>query len=97
MIEIQKSEEFEYWFYQLNNKEQAQVSSRLERIHSQEHFGDVKNLEEGLYELRWKNGWRVYFVVKNKYIIKLLIGGHKNEQKKDINKARILIKKRSVY
>jgi putative component of toxin-antitoxin plasmid stabilization module len=52
MIEIQKSEEFEYWFHQLNNKEQAQVSSRLERIHSQEHFGDVKNLEEGLYELR---------------------------------------------
>jgi len=92
MIKIQKSKDFEDWLDQLNHKEQAQISSRLERIHSQEHFGDVKNLGEGLYELRWKNGRRVYFVIKNKDSINLLIGGHKNEQKKDIKKSRIFIK-----
>ena len=34
----------------------------------------------------------VYFVIKNKDSINLLIGGHKNEQKKDIKKSRIFIK-----
>lgn len=95
MIYIKKSNEFDDWFFELNNTEQLKVAARLKRIQDQEHFGDVKNIGEGLNELRWKNGWRIYFIVMSKDRIFLLIGGHKNEQKKDIKKAQLLIRKYS--
>lgn len=55
------------------------------------HFGDVKNLGDKLAELRWKNGWRVYFSSIGYKKLILLIAGHKNEQEKNIKKARILV------
>lgn len=89
---IKETKDFRDWLNALNKKEQAQVAARLERIKSFGHFGDAKNLGQGLCELRWKNGWRVYFI-SGKDCITLLIGGHKNEQEKNIKKARIFIKK----
>lgn len=90
MIRIQETEDFKEWFNDLTKKEKIQVAARLERIKTQEHFGDVKNLGKGLCELRWKNGWRVYFIVGKNSIV-LVIGGHKNEQEKNIKKARIFV------
>ena len=94
MITIKETDNFKDWFNALNKKEQLQVSARLERIQSQEHFGDAKSLGKGLCELRWKNGWRVYFIASLHSII-LIIGGHKNEQEKNIKKARIFISRYS--
>lgn len=93
MIKINKTKEFQSWFESLTIKEQLKVESRLEKIHNLEHFGDAKSLGQGLAELRWTNGWRVYFAKENNSIILLLCGGNKNAQKKDIQKARILIQK----
>lgn len=93
MIAINKTKEFQDWYSSLTVKEQLKIESRLERIHNLEHFGDVKSLGNGLAELRWNNGWRVYFVKEKAAIILLLNGGNKNAQKKDIEKARILIQK----
>ena len=76
-------------------KEQLKVDTRLERIKNFEHFGDAKSIGGGLAKLRWTNGWRVYFVKQRTTIILLLTGGHKNGQKKDIEKARILAQKHS--
>lgn len=56
-------------------------------------FWRCQSLGHGLAELRWNNGWRVYFVREKAAIILLLNGGNKNAQKKDIEKARILIQK----
>ena len=92
MIKIEKHDEFNEWFDSLTEKEQDQVDKRLEKIEKEEHFGDAKNIGESLVELRWKNGWRVYFTkVIGKKIIILLLGGHKNAQKKEISKARLLL------
>lgn len=93
MIVINKTKEFQSWFASLTIKEQLKIESRLDRIHNFEHFGDTKGLSNGLAELRWTNGWRVYFVKEKSTIILLLNGGNKNAQKKDIEKARILIQK----
>ena len=87
MIKINKTKEFQTWFDSLTIKEQLKIESRLERIHNLEHFGDAKSLGGGLAELRWANGWRVYFIKENASIILLLNGGNKNAQKKDIEKA----------
>ncbi len=93
MIQIKQTKEFLEWFLSLTIKEQLKVEARLERIKNFEHFGDTKNIGQGLAELRWANGWRVYFIKERSFIILILTGGHKNGQKKDIEKARILAQK----
>ncbi|WP_235898417.1 hypothetical protein, partial [Winogradskyella ouciana] len=60
-MEIRKSKEFDLWFSKLSADYKKVLYSRFYRIESDCHFGDVKSLKEGLYELRWRNGLRVYF------------------------------------
>lgn len=43
--------------------------------------------------MMWASGWRVYFTKEKSSVILLLSGGNKNAQKKDIQRARILIQK----
>ncbi|HLB41229.1 MAG TPA: type II toxin-antitoxin system RelE/ParE family toxin [Candidatus Babeliales bacterium] len=93
MLKINQTKGFILWFMQLTIKEQTKVAARLERIASYGHFGDAKSIGGGLAELRWQNGWRVYFVKAEKTVIVLLNGGHKNGQKKDIEKARLLLQR----
>jgi putative addiction module killer protein len=90
---LKKTIEFTEWLTSLTWKEQGQVDARLERIQNAGHFGDAKSLGDGLAELRWKNGWRVYFMKTSRDTIILLIGGHKNAQEKDIKKARLLLRR----
>lgn len=92
-IHIERTPEFNEWFEGLNLKDQLQIDSRIQRIRDHSHFGDAKNLGDGLAELRWKNGRRVYFSKTGPIIILLLNGGLKNAQKKDIQKARILLER----
>lgn len=77
----------------LCEKEKGQILARLQNIKNFSHFGDVKYLGKGLAELRWKNGRRIYFYREDNKIIILIIGGLKNEQKKDIKKAYLLLKR----
>jgi putative addiction module killer protein len=88
MIEVESTRAFDIWLENLREREQIQVKARIERIQNTGHFGDFKNLGNKLFELRWKNGWRVYFCRSKNGII-LLLGGSKNAQEKDIEKARL--------
>lgn len=51
------------------------------------HFSDHKRFE-GLIELRWKNGIRVYSFIWGDAIVIALNGGNKNGQDRDINRAK---------
>jgi putative addiction module killer protein len=87
------TDEFREWSDSLGNKRRALVDSRLDRIRESAHFGDFKPLGGGLYELRWKNGTRVYFSFKAGDVgrtVLILWGGDKNGQGRDISKARKL-------
>lgn len=96
MYEILTTEDYRNWFNALTLKEKARVRSRIVRIKIDGHFGKVRKLEKKLAELKWKNGWRVYFALvkagEGERVL-LLMGGNKNSQNKDINKARSLINK----
>jgi putative addiction module killer protein len=95
-MRVKRTDEFEEWLDSLTIKEQAQVDARLQRIEEYGHFGDAKDLGEGLAELRWPNGRRVYFtrVVDDRgKLVLVLLGGLKNAQKKDIQQARLLVRK----
>ncbi len=97
MIYIKESEEYLEWLHSLTKKEQAKVNARISRIENDEHFGIVKSLGEGLAELKWSNGWRVYFASTGHKKLLLILGGHKNEQEKDIKKARIYIRRITAH
>jgi putative addiction module killer protein len=90
-VKIIKNPHFKEWLDSLTTKEKIRVDYRLDRIIQFGHLGDYHDLDGGLWELRWKNGWRVYFykdvITKN---MVLVLGGNKNEQKKNIKQARNL-------
>ena len=87
---IRRTIEFSEWFEGQNEKVKALVRSRFSRIQIYGHCGDFKYLVDGVLELLWKNGLRVYFNYGAK-VITALIGGTKNGQKKDIKKAKAII------
>lgn len=92
-MQVSRTLEFEQWLSGEAPKIQALVESRVFRIENYDHFGDAKNLGDGLAELRWKNGLRVYFARIGQRMVLLLHGGRKNDQKNDIKKARILLER----
>ena len=92
-MEVYRSSEFTAWFKKLSLRTQGAIDSRIFRIEEHEHFGDCKYIKEKIAELRWKNGIRIYFLNLDTRAIFLLIGGMKNEQKKNIKKAKFLTKK----
>jgi len=61
---------------------------------SQGNFGKSEPVGDGVSELKIDlgPGYRVYYLVQNKEIIILLIGGDKSTQQKDINKAKEMTK-----
>ena len=56
MINIKESGAYLDWLNSLTKKEQAKVKARISRIENDEYFGIVRNLGEGLAELKWANG-----------------------------------------
>jgi len=88
--------EFVDWIRTLDPKGRAQVDARILRIEHDSHFGDAKDLGDGLAELRWANGWRVYFAriySPDGSVVLLILGGNKNGQTKDIRRARIFLQR----
>lgn len=83
---ILKTPEFEHWLDELSEKIKTIVLSRLDMV-SIGHFGDHKRFE-GLLELRWKNGTRVYGFFWGSSIVVAVYGGNKNGQSRDIKKAK---------
>jgi putative addiction module killer protein len=95
-MRLKRTRAFSDWFESLIVREQAQVDARLHRIEQHNHFGDVRDLGDGLAELRWTNGRRVYFtraIDQDGSLILLILGGMKNGQKKDLKQARLLVQK----
>ena len=93
---IQRTPEFKEWFDRQTEKYKAQIDARLKNIELYDYFGDYKSLGEKLFELRWKNGRRIYYtLIKKETITLTLLGGFKNAQKKNIKKARQILKRES--
>ena len=93
-MRVETTSEFDQWFSTLTEKAQGRIADRIERLEDYGHFGDAKNLGGGLAELRWANGWRVYYTETTDAegnLILILLGGMKHAQKKDIKKARRIL------
>jgi len=94
MYKVKKTEEFNKWHSSLKDiKAKIAVARRIERM-EQGNFGDTKSIGDNVSELRVDlgPGYRVYYLLNNKEIIILLVGGDKSTQTKDITKAKEMAK-----
>ena len=89
MLRILESETFHYWLAKLKDRVAvARINARIRRL-SNGHFGGCKYLRESVHELRVDHGpgYRVYFTMREKTVVMLLVGGSKDTQNKDIERA----------
>ncbi|CRM96909.1 putative addiction module killer protein [Pseudomonas sp. 22 E 5] len=58
------------------------------------NLGDIKTLGNGISEMRIDvgSGYRIYFTLRGKVIVILLVGGDKSSQDTDIRRAKKLAK-----
>lgn len=56
------------------------------------NLGDIKTLGNGISEMRIDvgSGYRIYFTLRGKVIVILLVGGDKSSQDTDIRRAKKL-------
>lgn len=78
---------YDEWLNKLDNSQKAKVLVRIERL-KLGLYGNYKMLSEGLKELKFDSGLRIYFYEENDVIVILLNGGGKQRQSKDIELAK---------
>lgn len=92
IYEITQTKEFSKWISKQELVIRTVIYARLKRVRDIGELGEIKNLGKKLFEFKWKNGVRIYFVIRENKTIVLLNGGNKSGQKRDIKKARTLQK-----
>lgn len=85
------TDHFEKWLEKQDKRILGKVQLRLNLIILNGHFG-VINFFDGIIELKWKSGLRIYTSRLSAGLIVVLAGGTKNGQDKDIKKAKRLLK-----
>ena len=96
LYKILKCDEFTVWLDEQSEKSRIQIEDRLDNIEIYGHFGNCRPIDPhiGLWELKWENGRRIYYYTfDTSRKIMFLIGGKKNDQKKDIRKAKKILEK----
>ncbi len=88
---IYNTSEYDEWLESQPARSQVQIYQRISHIQDHGYFGDQKDLNGNVWELRWKNGRRIYFAYIPDKKILLLLGGNKNGQSKDIRQAKKIL------
>ncbi len=105
VYKLVKDPKFDEWLDAQPSRSLMQIYKRLSKIEQDGHFGDHKSvsdyetgyLKNVVWELRWKDGRRVYYAYIPEKRILLLLGGNKNGQDKDITQAKsIFIKATNI-
>ena len=92
MATTRKTEEFNRWLADLrDDNARAKILVRVQRLEAG-NPGDVKDVGEGISEMRidYGPGYRVYYKRIGREIFLLLCGGEKGGQSRDINLAKKL-------
>lgn len=85
---------FNEWQNSLQKTDKLIIYKRLERL-KLGNYGDYKSVGDGILELRFNQGFRIYFTEIDNVIVLLLCGGDKSMQQKDIEKAKAIKKELS--
>ncbi len=81
------------WYNSLDKSIRKRIDMRIDKL-EEGHYGDYKCISNDLFELRCKfgSGYRIYFTEEENVIVLILCAGDKSTQKKDIQKAKEIIK-----
>jgi putative addiction module killer protein len=90
---IYETVDYRQWLLAQTLKSERQVLARIAKIEYEGHFGHHKYLDDELWELKFNDGRRVYYVLIPEAKIILVLGGNKNGQDKDIKKAKSIFRK----
>ncbi|OOF40882.1 hypothetical protein BKK47_02955 [Rodentibacter mrazii] len=91
-IQIKTTLTFDNWLAKLKNiRAKAKINARIKRLQFG-NFGDIKSVNDGIFELRIDEGqgYRIYLKNQNGVLVFLLCGGDKSTQEQDIKKAKQL-------
>lgn len=88
-----RTTEFGDWLVGESLKSQVQIEKRISNIELEGHFGTINDVGDPVWELKWKNGRRVYYAYLSEPNILLLLGGNKNGQNYDIKQATKILAK----
>lgn len=91
-MEIRQTRQFASWFAGLRDrKAQDRIVVRIRRLELG-HFGDAKQVGDGIGELRIDHGpgYRLYYARRGDLLVILLCGGDKGSQARDITKAKMI-------
>ncbi len=97
-IIIKSTTVYNKWFESIKNSSfKARIKTRLRNIQLG-NFGDCKNINGNIFELRFffGGGIRIYYTFQNNVLVLLLCGGNKSSQKRDIEKAKQIIKEEGL-
>lgn len=93
--EIGSTNHFNKWFKGLKDiVVKRKILARLDRLKNN-NFGDFKRIDSNLFELRFffGSGLRIYYTIRSKQVILLLVGGDKSSQSQDIKHAKQILDK----
>lgn len=91
---VLQTEAFLEWRDRLRDERaKAIIARRIERV-TAGSLGDVKSVGGGVSEMRivYGPGYRLYFAIRRRVVVILLVGGDKGTQRTDIRRARELAK-----
>ena len=80
------------WLLNLDKSLRVKIIRRIERIYDY-NFGDFKQIELNLFELRFTlgKGYRIYYTIQDDILVLLLNAGE-SKQSKDIELAKTYLK-----
>jgi len=86
--------QYDEWYETQTGKSKFQIEKRLDKIKTYGHFGHIRDdIGDGLAELKFNDGRRIYYTIIPENNVILLLGGNKNGQDSDIRKAKSIIAK----
>ena len=86
-VTAQGKDVFNQWLKDLRDIEaKVAIIKRLNRL-QYGNPGDHKPCREGIWELRFGNGYRVYYALTGSKALVILCGGTKSSQRDDITRA----------
>ena len=94
MTEIKRLPEFDEWLDSIKDSmTRLKLNRRLDKV-QRGNWGDVKHLQEGVWEMRafFGAGFRMYYIQHGQVVIVMLGGGDKSTQQRDIDRAIALSK-----
>jgi len=96
MYLIEKTDEFDKWLRKLKDiRAKAIILFRIQKVENLGQLGNCESVGQGIRELKidYAKGYRIYIKEKEGKIIILLVGGDKSTQRKDIEKAKEILKR----